>query len=86
MKQTSANKKIGALVIGQTPRPDLVDPLQALLPEVVIEVVGALDGLSATELPDASHAPYPLSTMMAGERCWLPRISWCHAYKWHSIN
>ena len=60
--------KIGALIIGQSPRPDLVAPLQSLLPKVEIEVVGALDGLAVAEIPDASDAPYPLSTMMAGEK------------------
>ena len=56
--------RVGALIIGQSPRPDLVDPLRALLPAVDIVEAGALDGLSVTELPDPAGASYPLTTRM----------------------
>ena len=62
------SKSIGALVIGQTPRPDLVTPLQEKIPDIVIKQVGGLDGLSAEELPDISQAPYPLTTRMNNGR------------------
>lgn len=67
MKSINKQKKIGALVIGQTPRPDLVEPLQKMISGVEIKTMGALDGLALTDLPDASHASYPLSTKMAGK-------------------
>lgn len=66
MNLKTKKKRIGALIIGQTPRPDLLEPLAARLPHVDIITVGALDGLSVNNLPDASPAPYPLSTMMEG--------------------
>ncbi|MEM7331759.1 MAG: AroM family protein [Chloroflexota bacterium] len=58
------SKSIGALVIGQTPRPDLVDPLQEILPDILVKQVGGLDGLTETDLPDFSQAAYPLTTRM----------------------
>ena len=59
-----SNKQIGALLIGQSPRPDLVKPLATLLPEWEIIQVGALDGLTAADLPPAADATYPLTTRM----------------------
>jgi protein AroM len=59
-----AHKRIGALVIGQSPRPDLVSPLMQLIPACEIIQAGALDGLSPEELPDLSEATYPLATQM----------------------
>ncbi|MEZ4514881.1 MAG: AroM family protein [Chloroflexota bacterium] len=59
------NRTLGALVIGQSPRPDLTQPLRDLLPaDVVLREVGALDGLTLADLPDASGAAYPLGTRM----------------------
>ena len=49
------NKQIGALLIGQSPRPDLVKPLAALLPDWEIIQAGALDGL-ATAVQHAYEA------------------------------
>jgi protein AroM len=59
-----AKKRIGALTIGQSPRPDLVDPLKQLLPECEILQAGALDGLTINELPEVGKAAYPLVTRM----------------------
>lgn len=59
-----AHKHIGALLIGQSPRPDLISPLMQLMPECKIIQAGALDGLLLEELPDASETAYPLSTQM----------------------
>lgn len=56
--------KIGAVTIGQSPRPDLVEPLVQLRPDVEIIEVGALDGLTAAELPNAADANYPLKTRL----------------------
>jgi protein AroM len=59
-----AHKRIGALTIGQSPRPDLVSPLMHLMPDCEIIQAGALDGLTPKELPDISEAAYPLATQM----------------------
>lgn len=58
-----STQRVGALVIGQAPRPDLVDPLQALLPDWEIVQAGALDDISAENLPP-TNAVYPLMTRM----------------------
>jgi protein AroM len=60
----TAQKRIGALTIGQSPRPDLVSPLAQLMPDSEIIQAGALDGLTPQELPDSSGAAYPLTTHM----------------------
>lgn len=57
-------KRIGVLTIGQSPRPDLVDPLEKLLPGCEILQAGALDDLAPDVLPDTSNAAYPLVTRM----------------------
>lgn len=64
-----ATRKIAALLIGQSPRPDLVAPLEALLPaDCKVVQLGALDGLSTAGLPVASGAAYPLTTRLANGR------------------
>lgn len=57
-------KRIGALTIGQSPRPDLVAPLENLLPDCEILQAGALDNLTPDDLPEPSEAAYPLVTQM----------------------
>ena len=57
-------KQVGALLIGQSPRPDLVQPLAAMLPGWKIIQMGALDGLTPTDLPAITKAAYPLITRM----------------------
>ena len=59
-----SRKRIGALTIGQSPRPDLVAPLMQLLPDCEILQAGALDDLTPDELPDTTNAAYPLVTQM----------------------
>lgn len=61
-----SQKRIGALTIGQSPRPDLVAPLQNLLPDYQILQAGALDDLEPADVPDPSEAAYPLITRMRG--------------------
>ena len=56
--------RMGALVIGQSPRPDLVDPLRLALPQAQLVEVGALDGLTAAELPAVAGQKYPLATRL----------------------
>lgn len=56
--------KVGAVVIGQSPRPDLVAPFGRLRPEVEVVQVGALDGLTVGALPSVEGARYPLTTRM----------------------
>lgn len=63
-----AKRRIGALVIGQSPRPDLVEPLAALLPDAEIVQAGALDGVEADDIPSADDTPYPLSTRLRNGR------------------
>ncbi|MCP5094481.1 MAG: AroM family protein [Chloroflexi bacterium] len=65
MKQSHHNKHIGALTIGQAPRPDLVSPLEKMLPNNY-EIIqsGALDNLGATDLPAVNKSTYPLSTQL----------------------
>ena len=57
-------KRIGALTIGQVPRPDLVAPLQQMLPQCELVQAGALDNLTAADLPVVSGAKYPLVTRL----------------------
>jgi protein AroM len=64
MVEYMSRKRIGALTIGQSPRPDLVAPLKKLLPGWEIVQAGALDGLTAGDLPELSNATYPLATQM----------------------
>ncbi|UCC53149.1 MAG: AroM family protein [Anaerolineaceae bacterium] len=58
-------KNIGALIIGQSPRPDLVSPLIQRLPDGcrVIQA-GAMDGLAATSISPITSGTYPLSTRL----------------------
>lgn len=75
-------KKIGALTIGQSPRPDLVAPLVKLLPKnCQILEAGALDDLAAADMPVSDHKSYPLVTrlrdntqVMVPERFLAPRL------------
>ena len=60
---------VGAVTIGQTPRPDLLEPLLARLPAgfAVIEV-GALDPLGPDDLPKGGEGAYPLTTRLRDGR------------------
>lgn len=57
-------QEVAALLIGQSPRPDLVDPLRLALPDWEIVEIGALDGCTPTDLPTTRGATYPLTTRM----------------------
>lgn len=59
------HKRIGALTIGQSPRPDLVLPLINQLPDTCqIIQAGALDDLGKSSLPPIEEGTYPLTTRM----------------------
>ena len=59
------NRLVGAITIGQAPRPDLLAPLLARLPgDVEVVEVGALDGLAADDLPRAADLHHPLATRL----------------------
>jgi hypothetical protein len=59
---------IGAVTIGQAPRPDLLAPLRARLPgDVEVVEFGALDALAAEDLPERAGA-YPLTTRLRDGR------------------
>ncbi|HLA16926.1 MAG TPA: AroM family protein [Candidatus Limnocylindrales bacterium] len=57
---------IGAISIGQSPRPDLLAPLRGRLPadRVTIVEIGALDGLSVDGRAVPAAAGYPLTTRL----------------------
>ena len=57
-------KKIAALTIGQTPRPDLADPLRDRMPDWEIVEIGALDHLDDQPFESAVGVRYPLSTRL----------------------
>ncbi len=57
-------KRIGILLIGQTPRADLMAPLDRLAHACDLRPRGALDALEIGALPDAEGASYPLVTRM----------------------
>lgn len=64
-------RRIAAVTIGQSPRPDLLEPLLARLPgDVEVVEVGALDQLSLATLPgpatplDNGSERYPLTTRL----------------------
>lgn len=59
MRQT---RRVGVLMIGHSPRPDLVEPLQKKLPHFELIQIGALDHLTASDLPNPVVNRYPLST------------------------
>ena len=46
-----SERRVVVYTIGQTPRPDLTEDLTRRFPSTRFEVVGALDGLSADEVP-----------------------------------
>ena len=68
-----AKKRIGVLVIGQSPRPDLVGLIKEMAPDYELVQRGALDGVSEEELPDQDLAAYPLVTRMRGDK--LARVN-----------
>jgi len=80
--QNMPDKLIGALTIGQSPRPDLVEPLWQYLPiDCQVEEAGALDGLSTSFIPPITDGAYPLTTrlhdgsaVMVEESFLLPRL------------
>ena len=57
-------KRIGALVIGQSPRSDLVDPLRISLPHLEICECGALDRFTTAGALEKQEYHYPLSTRL----------------------
>lgn len=56
-------KKLGALTVGQSPRPDLVHDILSLCPQTEIVHAGALDGLEPGDIPAAS-GHYPILTRL----------------------
>lgn len=77
-----AMRNVGALLIGQSPRSDLVDPLIQKLPaDCQVLQSGALDGLTGSDIPTASPGTYPLTTrlqdgssIMVQERFLAPKL------------
>jgi protein AroM len=76
------HKFVGALTIGQSPRPDLVEPLWQYLPvDCQVREAGGLDGLSTSLIPPIAEGVYPLTTrlqdgsfVMVEESFLLPRL------------
>ena len=63
IEEQQTKTEVGVLVIGQTPRHDLVNPLQETIPNARLVIEGALDGLQSDDLP-AHQSTYPLMTRM----------------------
>lgn len=61
-------ERIGLLLIGQTPRPDLTAPLDHLAGAYDLLVRGALDALSESDLPTSDKGTYPLVTRLRDGR------------------
>ncbi len=55
---------LGVYVIGQTPRPDLIEELAARFPFLHLEIVGALDGLARGDFPACARQGYPIETKL----------------------
>jgi hypothetical protein len=58
--------RVAAISIGQTPRPDLLEPILRHLPpdRASIIEIGALDGLAVADLPTPTDDGYPLGTRL----------------------
>jgi protein AroM len=59
-------EKLGILLLGQTPRPDIEKLFNAYLPGTELILKGALDGLSTGTINDLAHQPghYPLFVIL----------------------
>jgi protein AroM len=70
-----ARPMLGIVTIGQTPRPDLAAAFGAAAPDAEIRVIGAIDGISATDLVTlTAPGPYPLLVRLAdGTSVEVPR-------------
>ena len=55
-------RRVGVLTIGQSPRPDFLAQFRERLTRVEILEAGALDNLSAAEVPEGCTGTYPLRT------------------------
>lgn len=64
MGKSLLRPQIGALLIGQSPRADLVDPLRLAIPQADILEFGALDGLHGADLAQVETGAYPLTTRL----------------------
>jgi len=75
-------RRIAAITIGATPRPDLTDPLRLAVPaDVEVREYGALDGWTGDPPPPAPGG-YPLTTrapdgrLVVADEAWLaPRVA-----------
>jgi protein AroM len=69
---------VAAISIGQTPRPDLVEELGAVLPDgVELRESGALDGVDSAAIPPIRFdAENPLATRLAGGRQVIVDEAW----------
>lgn len=58
---------LGLVTIGQAPRPDFDAAFREFLPSVEIQLLGALDGMSTSQIDDLAGRPgsYPLHTLLA---------------------
>ncbi len=66
MRSDAADRAtVGLYTIGQTPRPDLVEPFERRFPEVEFTVTGALDDIPAGDLTGVVTPRYPLETTLA---------------------
>ena len=64
---STTRARIGVLSIGQTPRPDLMTPLERMASAYQLVSRGALDTLASHDLPDPQKAKVPLLTRLRDE-------------------
>ena len=60
--------RIGAILIGQSPRPDLVKPLQKVNPHFQYIEAGALDFVDEADIPATPRGDYILTTRLRDGR------------------
>jgi hypothetical protein len=60
--------RIGAILIGQSPRPDLVKPLQKVNPHFQYIESGALDFIDEADIPTTPRGDYILTTRLRNGR------------------
>ncbi len=65
----SGKRVIGALSIGQSPRPNLIKPLNHIAPQAKIIEAGALDDIDAAAgIPPVEETDYPLITTLRNKQ------------------
>lgn len=64
MAATTTKPAIGVLTLGQTPRPDLIEAVQSIVPNAELTIRGGFDGLSRDEIETFRAGPNPKYALM----------------------